>query len=504
MRHTDTESSYIIGVDLGDDSSCISFYNHARRESEVIDLSGGYGKPSQPTVMQYIPHSKEWVYGDYAMLNMGYAAEVNVRNIIQRLGSGVTANIDGKAIPVKSLLAMYLKELLNNIKNINPKAHIEGIVCAVPDYMSENAQNELKAAFQEAGYGNQLLEIAPNKACIMTKYAYENATAVSQPMNILLLDYGSRELRGSINKVQSGHSGIEVDSVDACVDESVSIRHVDDCIYNLLIKDFPQKIDANMREQLIGFMYGHKDLMLKELNPKQPVNMYMNFIYPPYRRSITKSEIERGIEGIRNRLFHFLERFTDIDDSTDQRITDVICTGGGFEMFFAKSVVNDIFENSRRIFYKNAKTVASEGAAIKAASLLGIVKQPALPPMRITDRSKTEFDYGLLCGRFITIIERSTFKRQGAKRRMFILQQPTGQGIDYGIQVARRDKNGAVHTLSELRLDGLPTRPKGTTKLCFDFAFEGGDLGVTVKDFGFGEIFPASAFELKQMIKSKE
>jgi len=42
---------YMIGLDLGNDSSGIAFFNLADNAPESIDLSGGYGKQSMPTVV---------------------------------------------------------------------------------------------------------------------------------------------------------------------------------------------------------------------------------------------------------------------------------------------------------------------------------------------------------------------------------------------------------------------------------------------------------------------
>jgi hypothetical protein len=81
------ESYYIIGLDIGNDSSGIAFFNAAEGMPETIDLSGGYGKPSIPTVMQYIAETREWVYGEYAILNRGVGTEITLNDLIQRLGS---------------------------------------------------------------------------------------------------------------------------------------------------------------------------------------------------------------------------------------------------------------------------------------------------------------------------------------------------------------------------------------------------------------------------------
>ena len=125
------EIYYIIGLDIGNDSSSIAFFNLAEKTPEVIDLSGGYGRPSIPTMMQYIAETKEWVFGEYALLNRGVGTEITLSDLITRLGSHEYVDLDHKPISVVNLLGLFIKEIIGHVKNINPKAEIAGIVAAV-------------------------------------------------------------------------------------------------------------------------------------------------------------------------------------------------------------------------------------------------------------------------------------------------------------------------------------------------------------------------------------
>jgi len=164
------EVYYIIGLDIGNDSSCMAFYNLSERVPETIDLSGGYGKPSVPTVMQYISETKEWVFGEYAILNRGVGTEVTMSALMERLGRFDYIDVDGKAMSVANVLALFVKELLSNVKNINPKAEIVGIVAAVPAYFSEQAHEEFERVFKLAGYEKELIGFVPDRECVLAHY----------------------------------------------------------------------------------------------------------------------------------------------------------------------------------------------------------------------------------------------------------------------------------------------------------------------------------------------
>ena len=168
------ETYYIIGLDIGAESSAIAFYNLHENTPEPIDLSGGYGKPSIPTVMQYIAETKEWVFGEYAILNQGAGTEITLQALTRRLGHFDYLDIDGKSVSAASILGLFIKEILASVRNINPRAEIVGIVAAVPAYLNEQAHEELKRAFKQAGYEKELIALVPDRECIFTHH-YRNA-----------------------------------------------------------------------------------------------------------------------------------------------------------------------------------------------------------------------------------------------------------------------------------------------------------------------------------------
>ena len=53
------ETKFILGIDIGTKSTKVAIWNVNRKVAELIDMSGGYGNPSIPTVMQYIPENRE-------------------------------------------------------------------------------------------------------------------------------------------------------------------------------------------------------------------------------------------------------------------------------------------------------------------------------------------------------------------------------------------------------------------------------------------------------------
>ncbi len=222
------EVYYIIGLDIGNDSSGIAFFNLAEGAPEIIDLSGGYGTPSIPTVIQYIAETREWVFGEYAILNRGVGTEITLSQLISRLGNFEYIDLDKRPVSVVSVLALFLKELLSNVKSINPKAEIVGIVVAVPGYFSEQSREELQRAFKIAGYEKELIAQVSDRECVFTHYYLNHPPREER---VLLLDYGSREVRGGLYHAEPVSEHVVIKSMSSLFDDAIGTSKVNDDVY---------------------------------------------------------------------------------------------------------------------------------------------------------------------------------------------------------------------------------------------------------------------------------
>jgi molecular chaperone DnaK (HSP70) len=185
-----------------------------------------------------------------------------------------------------------------------------------------------------------------------------------------------------------------------------------------------------------------------------------------------------------------------------QDISAVLCVGGGFEMLWVREAVGGMFTAAQVRFHKNAKLVTAEGAALVAAQRLGMAEGPAVS---LEDRHQLIADIGLSDGdAFLPLVERNAFWWQKHPDKLVLVNRATNDPEDWvrnaadplRLQLAQRSAAGELRALTEFDLTGLPERPKGTTRLGLGLAFSSNfDLTVKVRDLGFGELFPQSAFE---------
>jgi len=518
MAEKQNESYYIIGLDLGNDSSGMAFYNVAQGAPETIDLSGGYGKPSVPTVMQYIADSKEWVFGEYAMLNRGAGKELTISSLMERLGQFDYIDVDRRSVSVAGILGMFIKEILSNVKSINPKAEIVGIVATVPAYFSEQAYEELQRAFKIAGYDKELIGLVPDRECVLAHYFRgHNEVAVpgeAAPMGgyTLLLDFGARELRGGLYQVTRMDDKTTVASMSSLFSGEIGMSKInadvaafyENFVITEMGKGKPLSTDKmrQIKEHVAAFAHQHKDILFQKGIRQKPVKVYFNFCYPPFQQTITAEQIQNLIKPYARRFDAFVQDVLDksICDKaiTHDDVDTVLCVGGGFEMLWAKDAVAALFPNAKVQFYKNSKMVTSEGAAIVAARALGAAGTSQLV---LEDKHQLTCDIGLTDGEnFLPLVDRNAFWWQPHPPKLVIVNREVDGEL--GLSLCMREMGGDLHSIGKLLLSGLPVRPKGTTRLEIGLSFvSNAEAIVTVRDKGFGELFPRVDYERVAQVK---
>ena len=500
------EAYYIIGLDLGSDSTGIAFYNLAANSPEAIDLSGGYGKPSVPTVMQYIPETKEWVFGEYAVLNRGAGTEITLYSLVERLGHFDYIDVDRRSLSVAAILALFIKEILGNVRNINPKAEVVGIVATVPAYFSDQAYEELQRAFKLAGYEKELISLVPDRECVLAHYF---GTADREDGRVLLLDFGARELRGGLYDIEVGGTGVLATSMSSLFSDAIGMTKINNDICDFF-EDFVRKevISSNatssgrarqLRDQVAAFSYQHRDMLFQKNIRTKPMKAYFNFTYPPFQQTITHEMAQTLVRPYIRRFDAFVRDVLDksISDAelTTAHVNAVLCVGGGFEMLWAREAVTALFKNVH--FYKNPKMVTCEGAAIVAARALDIAGRD----LTLEDRHQLTHDIGLADGEnFLSLVERNAFWWQNHPKKLVLVNREIDGRLN--LNLSMRAQSGEMRAIGNVQLNELPARPKGVTRLEIGLNFESNeDAILTVRDAGFGELFPKVEYEREMRVR---
>ncbi|MCL1844503.1 MAG: DUF5716 family protein [Defluviitaleaceae bacterium] len=489
------EAYYIIGLDIGNDSSAIAFYNLAEGEAETIDLSGGYGKPSIPTVMQYVPETKEWVFGEYAVMNRGVG--VTFSSLLRRMGQFDYLDVGGRSVSLAGVFALFLKEILSNVKNINPKAEIVGIVASIPAYFSSDAREEFTRVFKLAGYEKELIGLVPDRECVLAHYY---RAVPEKPETAMIIDLGNRELRGGLYNVAEANGGISAVCASSVFDSEISMAALNADALQLFasfVPDLPQ----NLQEQLAAFAHQHKDLLFQKNIRTKPQKLYFNFMYPPVAHTISHERVEELVAPYAARFDKFLRDVLEKNLSDKavaaSNVDAILCVGGGFDMLWAKEAVTAVFPKERVHFYKNPKVITAEGAALIAAREVELVGAP----LSLEDKHQLTSDIGLASGEnFLTLVPRNGFWWQQHAPKLILVNSPVEGNLD--LHVALQSPGGESREISKISLNDLPARPKGVTRLEIAPIFRSNaELAIKIADKGFGDLFPKADYEREFLVK---
>jgi len=487
-----TEDFFVLGIDIGNTTSSIAYYDPIRGAPEVLDISGGYGKPSVPTALQYIADTREWIFGEYAILNAN-GTDVLLTDFVEKMGPGVYLDTGAGSRSIAEIVSVYLRELIANVKSINPKATIAGIVGCVPDFVSGEALSTLTAAYERARYDRVLIELVQERQALLA-YCYHSGIKPAGG-KLLWLDFGARGLRGGLYETPEDYSDIRC--VASALSADLGTKAIDREMYKLLAGFYCEHTGFDINhlsrpdeEQLLSFVYGHKDMLFNQTAGRD-TRLYYNFVHPPFAKTVTGSQMAQIIAPWEQGLSDFVRGLLAQEKSYDD--IAVICTGGGFEMPWAKKKINEIFGSNNELhFQKNTKGILSQGATMYAAQLLGLLEGVSF---EITDSHKLPFDIGIQINyggkdRFHTLMERGSWLWQKPKPTYLISNDPSG-----AVKLYIRDKEGGVVTLGTARLNNLPARPKGTTKVSLEIEAENiNSFAVRIKDLGFGKIYPSTGF----------
>ena len=477
------DSYYLIGLDLGNNSTAIAYHNAAGKTFESIDLSGGYGKPSIPTAVQYIPDTKEWVIGEYAVQNQG--AGVVFTDFLKRMGSREYVELGGRLTSLAAVFGVFIREVLLNIKNINPKAEIAGIVCTVPAYFSEEQKKELRQAFIHAGYEKELIGFASDRETVLVEYVFlHNVTDET----VMLLDFGSRELRGGVYGISSSDNQIDARCLSFYFDEQVSTERLDAGALRLFESFLVNAEKGEYRDELLAFHFHHKDMLFQKNIRERPLKLYYNFVYPPIECKLTNHMADQLIKPYERKFLAFAREVE--EKSKAASIDAVLCAGGGFEMLWAREAIARLYGVKKVYFAKSPKLASAVGASIMAASKAGLSGKA----ITLEDRQKLLADIGIYDGKsFLSLAHRNSFWWQKLKPKLVTVQEEVTGSLEFCL--AKQEQDGSIVALGTVLLEGLPKRPKGVTRLEVSLALSSSDsCELVVADAGFGELFPASGF----------
>lgn len=459
-------------------ASLLSYYDFNKNIPQIVDVSGGYGRPSAPTALEY-SETGEWVFGEYAL--SGQRSEMIFTDIMARLGTFDYVNIDGKPVSYAEILGIYLGHLIEHCRGINPKAEVAGIIVAKSPDLTEAKESDLRSAISYAGLKEQLLGLVDERECALNRMLCEH----TPKGGFMVADFGESAFRAGVYEF-SGDNKIECVSYKSFPELGTLVLNAK---ADELIQEMYGKSSKSIDSQLTAFCRSHRYVLLSRANAGgKPAKLYFNFAYPPFAMTVDDSRVKEMVkpfvEGIQSAALAAAR----IGGATNTGT--FFLTGGGFEYPFSHAAIAAAFPRAEIISLKNTKSAAAEGASIIAAARLG-AKTNRIFAFR--DKYRLTDDLGLMIrtgsgDAFYPLAKSNAYIWDEFPSMSFLLT--TGTRPAPIIEVVAKGKDRA---LGRIAIPGLPERPPGTTKLKIGLEFEKvGGIRVNIKDMGFGELFPSS------------
>lgn len=491
------ENKFIVGIDLGNLTSTVSYFDFNQMNIDVVDVSGGYGKVSVPTVVSYNIDTQDWIFGEYAILNKGFGNEIIIENIVENLGKDLTYTVKDKNITLTLALSKFLLFLIENIKNINPNANIEGIVLSTSSY----AKNEyIEEAFKLANIDDLLLKIANDKECILKSYFYENDILGNK---IIIIDYSNRQLRASIYEIEEEG---KIKCIKTFFNENIGQQRLYNITKNLITKKFLEetgKIDLTEYEKnnIDSFVYQQFDIIFQR-QTLSDIKLYYNFFYPPFQKVITKQELFDIISFFENEINIFFNDLFNNVDIKESEIKNVILSGGGMEIDFIHKFIKSRF-NLEKNFKGKSKRFISDGACIIACQQLGVLSKDK---MYIEDLDQVKYNIGIFIEenekeKFEPFVFKGSFIWQKFNKKVFSLTDDKNIEIKIALEENSNFKNIEKININLDEYSQFNNRNIKTIRFLIYMEFKNSkELIFNIEDFGFGEIYPKTDFKQQFII----
>ena len=515
--HSDLpEDWYILGIDLGTTNSIASYWDNTNKRPEPIDISNGFGKIPLPSVVQYRNEGDgEWIIGEEAYRSFKIYPETTVRSIKRKMGTNETVSLGGRGYLPEEISALILQELVAHCNSLNPKAEIAGVVVSVPYDFDDAAKKATRRACELAGLSDKLICLIEEPKAAALAYNFRHR--LEQDETIMVFDFGGGTLDITLFHVvekDDAHIKLQV------ISEGGEAYHGGDNIDELLMEQcFAYIKDKTGQDKPDIALENHVELITRAREAKERLSGVKSFRIPftfctppfvePMSREAFEALIREFIERTRKLVLKALrEAYTGAlpADAVDR----VLLEGGSAQMPWVRDMLIQIFNDENKIYTSDRPALdISLGATYYAAMKMGLLSNPDMETEKLTVEFEVTVphDIGFEVSNgtrrsFFTMIRRGTPYALAKKSHVFTLTGDTPAEmttLDLKIleRINKDDTIDDCKLIGDVRIEGLPARPSGRTKLEITLLVEedGGIVKGIVKDLGFNMEYAPSGYQ---------
>lgn len=511
------EDCYVLGIDLGTTNSVISYWNSRMNQPEPIDISNGFGKIPMPSVVQYRQEgtfAEEWVIGEEAYHAFKMYPETTIMSIKRKMGSKEQVELGGTKYYPEEISAMILKALLEHVKNLNPKMVLAGVVVSVPYDFDDAAKKATIKACHLAGLSDSLIGLMEEPKAAALAYNFRHDLNLDE--KVMVFDFGGGTLDITVFHVaEKDEEAIHLKVISEGGEAYHGGDNLDDLLYeemlNWMEESSSQTRDLMTKESKAELNQRSRETK-ERLSGVLKYRIPYTFCVPPFVKPITRETFEKiAKDFIYKTKTLVLQTLKDgyVGAIEPTAITRILLEGGSSRMPWVKDMLLTIFEASDKIYLSEQPALdISIGATYYAAMKLGLLSHREIRTIEkevhfevpVPHDIGFEIDY-MKEKRFYSMIKRGTPYALAKKSMVFTLSGETEEDMtSLNIKVLERIKKedtlSKCQLIGEVKVEGLPRRPNGKTKLQVTLSIDeiSGTVKGHVEDLGYGAEYGASGF----------
>ena len=364
----------IIGIDLGTNNVCISYY-HNNKLTIIKD------NQDNSFIKSLIAINNSIVVTGNDVLNINDKEWIVIRNLKRLIGMS-TENIivhqkEYSIVELTSFLLSKIKKIIDQHLMSERFPLDYEIILTVPAYFNEKQRQSTKDAFTLSGMKLFRIINEPTSACI-TYYHYNK----NFDKNIMVVDIGAGTTDISILTATKDEDGLDIYEVIATSGDNL-LGGED--INNILFEYFGwDKTEDNIKK------IEDIKIRLSDTTPTTDKNDL----------GITTEKYIELLTPLKDRLLNPIKKVIEISNLKREEIDNVILIGGTSKVPFMKKTIEEFYEKEYT-YIINPLTAVSFGAALYGNKLLN-------NQMILMDIVPLSIGVETVGGQFISIIDRGT------------------------------------------------------------------------------------------------
>ncbi len=271
--------AYGIGIDIAVDYSQMSYIAKDMNEPKSISTIQGEMKYLIPTLMYKVKNADDWYIGDQAKLK-SYEDDdesYTVRNLIERVQTGETLELDGTTYTSSQLFSIYIEKLLREAKrleNVEKAAYITVTV----ENSSKIVIDAIYEALEVLGYSKEQIGVLSHTE----SFVYY---AISQKRelwtnDVALFDFNSEHFTYRRLSIQRGKQPAVINIIDKDYSDYIDMsylesdadkRSADEKFTDIIQSEFYKQIISTVYLTGVGFYNDFAENSLVELCSKRRV-----------------------------------------------------------------------------------------------------------------------------------------------------------------------------------------------------------------------------------------